>query len=245
MLFRSARYVTGYVATAADFTPNDQYEGYYSCTLTDKSAHAWVEIFLKDYGWVPVEVTPTTEGTMNASYPGYNYTVMRSIMDRHHWTFRGDDNSTDDTGNGGADGGLTDLSNNIFLIVTAIVLLAFAGIVLFLLIRRKRVLASLSTMSCRRLFDRILRMLHDSQLLRDCNGSEEDFPERLAAVTSLSLEDTTRLINILLQVNYAESKVPLTDRDFLEQLSRTLAAELYDRTPLLKKPFFKYFHAYL
>lgn len=240
-----ARYVTGYVATAADFTPNDQYEGYYSCTLTDKSAHAWVEIFLKDYGWVPVEVTPTTEGTMNASYPGYNYTVMRSIMDRHHWTFRGDDNSTDDTGNGGADGGLTDLSNNIFLIVTAIVLLAFAGIVLFLLIRRKRVLASLSTMSCRRLFDRILRMLHDSQLLRDCNGSEEDFPERLAAVTSLSLEDTTRLINILLQVNYAESKVPLTDRDFLEQLSRTLAAELYDRTPLLKKLFFKYFHAYL
>lgn len=238
-----ARYVTGYTATAADFAPNEQYEGYYSGTLTDKSAHAWVEIFLKDYGWVPVEVTPNTEGLMNASYPGYSYTTMRAIMARHGWSFRGDNtDSTDNTGGGG--GALVTLSNNTLLITIGVILLTVIGAVIFLLIRRQRRLAALSTLSCRRLFDRIMKVVHYSKLLRDYSGSEEDFAEQLSSVTSLSLEDTTRMISIMLQVNYAEEKVPHADRDFLEQLYRTLAADLYANAPPLKKPLFKYLHAY-
>ena len=65
MLFRTmgvpARYVEGYYAnrdtmTGADKTLKD---GEYETTveLTDKNAHAWVEIYLSGCGWVPVEVT--------------------------------------------------------------------------------------------------------------------------------------------------------------------------------------------
>ena len=100
-------------------------------------------------------------------------------------------------------------------------------------------------MSCRQLFDRIIRILHYRRLLRNYTGSEEDFAEQLAAVSSLSIEDTSRIIRIMLEVNYAPEEVSADDRSFLEQAYRTLAADLYARTPPLKKPFFKLVHAFL
>lgn len=54
-----ARYVEGYVLTAEDFqktTPTS--DGYYSIDVTDLNAHAWVEIYETNYGWIPIEVTP-------------------------------------------------------------------------------------------------------------------------------------------------------------------------------------------
>lgn len=60
MIFRSigipARYVEGYVATEKQMRDGyvDQ-EGMIS--LTDRNAHAWVEIYVNGYGWLPVEVT--------------------------------------------------------------------------------------------------------------------------------------------------------------------------------------------
>ncbi len=50
-----ARYVSGYAVSPSDF--EEQEDGGYVASVTDASAHAWPEIFLEDYGWVPVEVT--------------------------------------------------------------------------------------------------------------------------------------------------------------------------------------------
>lgn len=59
LLFRMygipSRYVEGYIAPAADFKSE---EGAYVAEVTDERAHAWVEIFRVDLGWVPVEATP-------------------------------------------------------------------------------------------------------------------------------------------------------------------------------------------
>lgn len=50
-----ARYVTGYLAKRGAMSRQDQ-----GCqvSIKDADAHAWVEIYLDNYGWVPVEVTP-------------------------------------------------------------------------------------------------------------------------------------------------------------------------------------------
>ncbi len=55
-----ARYVEGYYIAAGTFnsTPSEHDFGYKTIDITDKYAHAWIEIYDETYGWIPVEVTP-------------------------------------------------------------------------------------------------------------------------------------------------------------------------------------------
>ncbi len=50
-----ARYATGYVVWQSDFAGEG---GEYEATVLDSAAHAWTEIYLENYGWVPIEMTP-------------------------------------------------------------------------------------------------------------------------------------------------------------------------------------------
>ena len=54
------RYVEGYVITPDDIqrAKPTKDEGYYSIDLTDLNAHAWIEIYESNYGWIPIEATP-------------------------------------------------------------------------------------------------------------------------------------------------------------------------------------------
>lgn len=54
-----SRYVTGYLADPGDFLLQE--DGSYRAVLTDRQAHAWVEIYLDGLGWIPVEATPPSE----------------------------------------------------------------------------------------------------------------------------------------------------------------------------------------
>ncbi|MCI8408226.1 MAG: transglutaminase domain-containing protein [Lachnospiraceae bacterium] len=53
-----ARYVEGYMAGSMNLKLGKYEKDYLSVELTDENAHAWVEIYIHDYGWVPVEMTP-------------------------------------------------------------------------------------------------------------------------------------------------------------------------------------------
>ncbi len=52
-----ARYVSGYVAQPSAFERGK--DGGFSCTLTDASAHAWVEVWDSAAGWRVIEATPS------------------------------------------------------------------------------------------------------------------------------------------------------------------------------------------
>lgn len=55
-----ARYVTGYVIHKKQW--KDHKDGSYTAEVLDSDAHAWVEVYLDEIGWVPVEMTPGGEG---------------------------------------------------------------------------------------------------------------------------------------------------------------------------------------
>lgn len=50
-----ARYVTGFVVKPGELIYE---EDTYKASVLDSDAHAWVEIYMDSYGWIPVEMTP-------------------------------------------------------------------------------------------------------------------------------------------------------------------------------------------
>lgn len=73
-----ARYASGYLVQPADFQEQD---GVWTAEVTDEAAHAWVEIFLEDYGWTPVEMTPDTEGQIPAVHPGLDSAALKNLAE--------------------------------------------------------------------------------------------------------------------------------------------------------------------
>lgn len=50
-----ARYAEGYIVNSTDFNEN-------MAEIPDRNAHAWVEVFIEERGWIPFEVTPAYSG---------------------------------------------------------------------------------------------------------------------------------------------------------------------------------------
>ena len=55
-----ARFTSGFVATVSLSQVGN------TVVLTDRNAHAWVEVYYDDVGWLPLEVTPPASGTGSA-----------------------------------------------------------------------------------------------------------------------------------------------------------------------------------
>ena len=101
VMFRScgipARYVVGYAAPANLFS--GQADGSYMAVLQDDNAHAWVEIYMPDCGWTPVETTPGFAGTIaNLDMPEADTEDTESIADKKDQDADRDGENTADTG---------------------------------------------------------------------------------------------------------------------------------------------------
>ncbi len=73
-----ARYVEGYTLTASDIKQSETNPNGMSAEIPDRNAHAWVEIWLGPYGWIPVEVTPGFSGFQIAD-PVFNPDLPQNL----------------------------------------------------------------------------------------------------------------------------------------------------------------------
>lgn len=63
-----ARYATGFAVPAADFDWQDGIG--WLANVEDGRAHAWAEIYVDQYGWIPFETTPSYDSGADLSYDG-------------------------------------------------------------------------------------------------------------------------------------------------------------------------------
>ncbi|MCC8111439.1 MAG: transglutaminase-like domain-containing protein [Ruminococcus sp.] len=53
-----ARYCEGFLITDDQYDEAEETEYGYTLSLTDRQSHAWTEIYIDGYGWIPFEMTP-------------------------------------------------------------------------------------------------------------------------------------------------------------------------------------------
>lgn len=60
-----ARFAEGYVLLTEDFNEENETENGYKIEIKDERAHAWAEIYIDGYGWIPYEFTPASAVAFN------------------------------------------------------------------------------------------------------------------------------------------------------------------------------------
>lgn len=251
-----ARYVSGYRILPSDLILNE--EGVWEASVTDEAAHAWVEILLPDYGWTPVEMTPASDGSISAAYPGADAEALEGLADGHGWDLELSlmENSIGREGLSeeeqireflpelGAD---VEVSREFLAAAGVFLLYSLLLVPLFLDYRRLRIRARMEKMNCREIFDRLLDMLHVCGILAEVNGTEPDFGKKLAkAVPGIEESEAVRFQEIVHRCAYGpggEGKEKEKEQEAL-RFYRETAGRLYETLPGGRRILFRYIHGF-
>lgn len=224
-----ARYAAGYAIEPGAFVRQD--DGTWRAEVTDESAHAWTEIFLEDYGWTPVEVTPSSDGSYSTSYPGLDADRLAEMLSSadlaqavpsEERTSEGTGTGEADESGGGAMGFSADLSRYRRPAAAAAAAVLFCGVTALYLrtgYRRRQV----EKMDCLGVFQRFLEMIRCAGYMSGFTGAEEGFAETLSAqIPCLSSEEAERLTGIASRAAYGRKGPGEEENEF--------AREIYFRT---------------
>ncbi len=247
-----ARYAAGYVVQPSAFT--QQEEGSWKAVVTDEEAHAWAEIFLEDYGWTPVEVTPMSTGESAAMYPGFDTSIFRKLVhekgwDREQQKLRTQTENYAETGwqiSGDLFDWEIDLENDgkWLSAMGACALYTICLIPFFLDYRRLRRLKKLEKSGSRRIFSCLLEMLRFAGILEGYDGTEADFASKLTEMTGVSEIKIRDLVRIVEEAAYGAEPSSAEGDACVWQVYCMLAASVYRKLKWHKKGVFRYWKAF-
>lgn len=225
VMFRScgipARYVVGYAAPANLFS--GQADGSYMAVLQDDNAHAWVEIYMPDCGWTPVETTPGFAGTIdNLDMPEADTEDTESIADKKD---KDADRDGEDTAGTGAD--MKRIRQLKLLLGTVCgILLVIIAVILRVWYVKRRTLAldkrlspgervRIIFISFYELLERDGRLAAKAGACVDAAGMDTTRPEFVDAVLDaypeLVRSDFERFMELVLMANYGPDKLEVSD----------------------------------
>ena len=256
-----ARYVTGYKVEPSDFK-EQTYSGSFQkivpqAVVTDESAHAWVEIFLEDYGWTPIEVTPASDGSTVATYPGFDGSKLNQIWEEKGWDVSipslAAGNSSDlseEKKEGNSDFLLNINMNwekhrNLGLVLITCLCYSILLLPLFLDYRRLQLQRKMDTWDCRAVFHRLMEALHFAGLLLEYTGSEPDFAKQFAEVVPvISGEEAEKLAAIVSKAAFSPQKPDIKENEFVRYIYRCTVRSIYAELMRSKKIVFRFIKAF-
>lgn len=228
VMFRScgipARYVVGYAAPANLFS--GQADGSYMAVLQDDNAHAWVEIYMPDCGWTPVETTPGFAGTIaNLDMPEADTEDTESIADKKD---KDADRDGEDTADTGADMKRIRQLKMVLGTVCGILLVIIAVILRVWYVKRRTLALDkrlsqgdrvrIIFRSFYELLERDGRLAANEGACEDTNCMDTTRPEFvdavIAAYPELVRSDFERFMSLVLMANYGPDKLDTEDCEF-------------------------------
>ena len=247
-----ARYVTGYMVAPDKF---EQEDGSWVAVVTDASAHAWVEIYLEDYGWTPVDVTPDANGESAAAYPGFDSAILKQVAEKRGWnrengeevrrqeSERDSRDSVKETGKFFVPEPSAALERVLWSLGVCVVYTLFL-MPFFLDYRRLRYLRDLEKAGCRKIFYRLLQMLRYGGILAGYDGTEEDFAKELAQALSLSEEEVKRLQDIVSLAAYGDGPPKPEEESFVWIMYERCAERVYKSLKRHRRILFRYWKTF-
>lgn len=257
-----ARYVTGYKVEPSDFKEQKFSDILGTlvtqAVVTDEAAHAWVEIFLEDYGWTPIEVTPSSNGATVVSYPGFDKSKLEQIWEEKDWdvsipslTVRNNTTDSSEIKKGENSDFLINIKINWEkyrdLGLVLITCLCYSILLLPLLLdyRRLQLQRKMDTWDCRAVFHRLMEALHFSGLLLEYTGSEPDFAEQFAqAVPVISGEEAEKMAAIVSKAAFGPEKPDIKEDEFVRFIYRCTVRSIYAELTRPKKIVFRFIKAF-
>ena len=248
-----ARYAAGYMVLPDDFT--EQESGVWTASITDEAAHAWVEIFLADYGWTPVEVTLARDERISAVYPGFDSEVFGQIRRDYNWEEE-DVKTPEEIGRKKHEGKTSWWEENFefeidfeenkqwFYALGAWGLYSLCMLPFFFDYRRLKRIRKLERAGCRRVFSRLLQMMQFEGILKGYDGTEEDFAEELGQVLLVPAEDIARMQASVSQAAFGTRATAQAEEDYVRSMYMRLAETVYGTLSWHRKLIFRYWKAF-
>ncbi|MDU5105384.1 transglutaminase-like domain-containing protein [Clostridium sp.] len=243
-----ARYVTGYIAKPSQFV--EESGGLYKATVTDREAHAWVEIYKEGYGWERVEVTPTINEVSSEINEEKNTVAeerTNTIPERiNEEEIDNAENNLSINEDNNSNKNFKILLNIIKVLAIVLESLsAITAICYIVLLRRKKILKKYKKSYSDRLVTKIVEVLQFGGYVKEYTGMEPGFPEVIAEIVpQLSIEEAEQLIKSALQETFGNKHVSPEKTKKALNAYKNSCIFVYEGLPMWKKFYFKYIKAY-
>lgn len=177
-----ARYASGFVLNPDALTPiefgNDDTNLKYHADITDYTAHAWVELYIDNYGWVTVDVTPGENGTVEISYPGFNTADMLEIQQENGWDMTKP--SLGGTSEETTNDEVTVIDTQVLMLRTMIIaVISIIILVIAIVVRRNIKIRKLREYTPKELYKNIIDIVKYYDELENISGFEIEFPDKI------------------------------------------------------------------
>ena len=231
-----ARYAAGYAIPAEDFEQGE--DGAWYATATDENAHAWVEIYQEETGWLPVEVTSAVSA--GGTYAGMDGSSLMDLAARIQESTAGQEETQEtpeEEERAGEDAQTVwqaaDFEIPSWLPWTAEVLLlaALAGWIFWRRWRRGNV-----KKDCRYYFGEFLRLVQRHHLLEGMTGAEEDFVKQAEeALPWLEPERIQNMTDTVSQASFGRRPVTKEEEEQVYRVYRDTEAYFYSHMRWIQK----------
>lgn len=234
-----ARYVVGYAAPSSLFIGNG--DGTYTCVLQNDNAHAWVEIYMPEYGWTPVETTPGFVGTvvdMEVSEDDLKEQEQAKEEQQEEEQKRNQQNQH----------GNLDIFGKVLMILLVFVIVLLILAVRYRYLRRKRrgMVSGLSMeQQIKEVFYSFYQVLEFLGFPMEIDTTTQEFVEEVSRLyPKLDTANLSRYMDLVLQVHYGQKVITKEDTQFSLAMYEALVKQAAAGLKTGKKLLFYYWKAF-